>query len=119
MVIPSQAMIPATHMSVIEIAVRGMRILFIWRNIQKSTMRATKNEMGRKTGHAKGVSTQHGSGNGDLIDSFEESVRQTLQRALDLTNGDIPETAKRLKLSRSSFYRMVQKYGLTKPVPKG
>ena len=78
-----------------------------------------KNETGRKTGHAKGVSTQHGSGNGDLIDPFEESVRQTLQRALDLTNGDIPETAKRLKLSRSSFYRMVQKYGLTKPVPKG
>jgi len=37
---------------------------------------------------------------------------------LELTNGDIPETAKKLKLSRSSFYRMVQKYDLTKPVPK-
>ena len=54
----------------------------------------------------------------DSIDPFEESVRQVLQRALELTNGDIPETAKRLKLSRSSFYRMVQKYDLTKPVPK-
>ena len=56
--------------------------------------------------------------NGETIDTFEDSVRQTLQRALNLTNGDIPETAKRLKLSRSSFYRMVQKYRLTKPVPK-
>ena len=55
---------------------------------------------------------------GDNVASFEESVRQVLQRALELTNGDIPETAKRLKLSRSSFYRMVQKYDLTKPVPK-
>ena len=27
-------------------------------------------------------------------------------------------TAKQLKLSRSSFYRMVQKYDLTKPAPK-
>jgi DNA-binding NtrC family response regulator len=54
----------------------------------------------------------------DSIDPFEESVRQVLQRALELTNGDIPETAKRLKLSRSSFYRMVQKYDLTKPVSK-
>ena len=54
----------------------------------------------------------------DSIDPFEESVRQVLQRALELTNGDIPETAKKLKLSRSSFYRMVQKYDLTKPVPK-
>ena len=52
------------------------------------------------------------------IRPFEESVKQTLQKALNLTNGDIPETAKRLKLSRSSFYRMVQKYGLTKPVNK-
>ena len=54
----------------------------------------------------------------DSIDPFEESVRQVLQRALELTNGDIPETAKKLKLSRSSFYRMVQKYDLTKPVSK-
>ena len=52
------------------------------------------------------------------IDTFDESIKQVLQKALDLTNGDIPETAKRLKLSRSSFYRMVQKYGLTKPASK-
>jgi two-component system response regulator AtoC len=52
------------------------------------------------------------------IDTFDESIKQVLQKALDLTNGDIPKTAKRLKLSRSSFYRMVQKYGLTKTVSK-
>jgi DNA-binding NtrC family response regulator len=58
------------------------------------------------------------SGKGDFVVPYEESVRQVLQRALDLTNGDIPETAKKLKLSRSSFYRMVQKYDLIKPVSK-
>ena len=77
-----------------------------------------KDGTSKETGKAKSVSPQHSFIDGDTIDSFEESVRQTLQRALDLTNGDIPETAKKLKLSRSSFYRMVQKYGLTKPAPK-
>jgi len=61
---------------------------------------------------------QYGSSLAGSIDPFEDSIRQVLQRALELTNGDIPETAKQLKLSRSSFYRMVQKYDLTKPAPK-
>ena len=74
-----------------------------------------KNETPEKTGGAN--ASQYVS-SGDNIVSFEDSVRQVLQRALELTNGDIPETAKKLKLSRSSFYRMVQKYDLTKPVPK-
>ena len=76
-----------------------------------------KNEKPKKKIHAANTpeysSTQAGS-----IDPFEVSIRQVLQRALELTNGDIPETAKQLKLSRSSFYRMVQKYDLTKPAPK-
>ena len=75
-----------------------------------------KNETSQKTDGAN--ESQSTSSKGDSIDPFEESVRQVLQRALELTNGDIPETAKRLKLSRSSFYRMVQKYDLIKPVPK-
>ena len=75
-----------------------------------------KNETSQKTGGAN--ASQCTSSKGDSIDPFEESVRQVLQRALELTNGDIPETAKRLKLSRSSFYRMVQKYDLIKPAPK-
>jgi len=75
-----------------------------------------KNETPQKTGGAN--ASQCVSSSGDNMASFEESVRQVLQRALELTNGDIPETAKRLKLSRSSLYRMVQKYDLTKPVPK-
>jgi two-component system response regulator AtoC len=74
-----------------------------------------KNERYQKT---HGENESQSTRKEDSIDPFEESVRQVLQRALELTNGDIPETAKRLKLSRSSFYRMVQKYDLTKPVPK-
>jgi transcriptional regulator of acetoin/glycerol metabolism len=75
-----------------------------------------KNKTPQKTGGAN--ASQCVSSSSENMASFEESVRQVLQRALELTNGDIPETAKRLKLSRSSFYRMVQKYDLIKPVPK-
>ena len=74
-----------------------------------------KNETYQKT---HGENKSQCTSKEDSIDPFEESVRQVLQRALELTNGDIPETAKKLKLSRCSFYRMVQKYDLTKPVPK-
>jgi len=78
-----------------------------------------KSEIERDSKQTRNISGQHPSAEkGEPIRPFEESVRQTLQRALNLTNGDIPETAKRLKLSRSSFYRMVQKYELTKPAPK-
>ena len=75
-----------------------------------------KNENTQKTSEA--VVSQYASSKGDFVEPFDTSVRQVLQRALDLTNGDIPKTAKRLKLSRSSFYRMVQKYDLTKPFSK-
>ena len=75
-----------------------------------------KNAMESDDKQARNTSNQHTSfDNEENIRPFEESVRESLQRALDLTDGNIPETAKRLKLSRSSFYRMVQKYGLTKP----
>ena len=75
-----------------------------------------KNQMTQKEGNSNAF--QYPFSKGSFIEPFDESVRQVLQRALDLTNGDIPETAKKLKLSRSSFYRMVQKYDLTKSVPK-
>lgn len=78
-----------------------------------------KSEIERENKQPQNISDQHTAvENGEHIRPFEESVRQSLQRALNLTNGDIPETAKKLKLSRSSFYRMVQKYGLTKPTSK-
>jgi transcriptional regulator with PAS, ATPase and Fis domain len=75
-----------------------------------------KNQMTQKEGISNAF--QYPFSKGSFVEPFDESVRQVLQRALDLTNGDIPETAKKLKLSRSSFYRMVQKYDLTKSVPK-
>ena len=64
------------------------------------------------------VSSPHIAENGETVLPFEESVKQTLQRALDLSNGDISATAKRLNLTRSSFYRMVQKYSLKKSAKK-
>jgi DNA-binding NtrC family response regulator len=75
-----------------------------------------KNKNTQKTSEV--VVSPYASSKGSFVEPFDTSVRQVLQRALDLTNGDIPKTAKRLKLSRSSFYRMVQKYDLTKPFSK-
>jgi two-component system, NtrC family, response regulator AtoC len=75
-----------------------------------------KNQMTQKAGDDNELGSPFSKGS--FVDPFDESVRQVLQRALDLTNGDIPETAKKLKLSRSSFYRIVQKYELTKSVPR-
>ena len=75
-----------------------------------------KNKNTQKASEA--VVSPYASSKGGFVEPFYTSVRQVLQRALDLTNGDIPKTAKRLKLSRSSFYRMVQKYDLTKPFSK-
>ena len=46
--------------------------------------------------------------------SYEESTRRTLQNALDICGGDIPKAATQLQLARSTFYRMVKKYGLKK-----
>ena len=44
---------------------------------------------------------------------FHESVRMTLQNALATTQGNIPQAAKALEISRSTFYRMRKKYQLT------
>ena len=74
-----------------------------------------KNVKGMQEKQVQPVSSRHMAEDSESILPFEESVKKTLQRALDLGNGNIPETAKKLNLTRSSFYRMVQKYGLKKP----
>ena len=74
-----------------------------------------KNVKGMQEKQVQPVSSRHMAEDSESILPFEESVKKTLQRALDLGNGNIPETAKKLNLTRSSFYRMIQKYGLKKP----
>jgi DNA-binding NtrC family response regulator len=46
------------------------------------------------------------------ITPYHEVVKQTLKQALDHTDGHIPNAAKVLGISRSTFYRMLKKYQL-------
>jgi len=43
---------------------------------------------------------------------YHDVVKQTLKQALEQTGGHIPNAAKALKISRSTFYRMLKKYQL-------
>jgi DNA-binding NtrC family response regulator len=74
-----------------------------------------KNVKGVQGKQVQPASSRHMAEDDESILPFEESMKKILQRALDLGNGNIPETAKKLNLTRSSFYRMIQKYGLKKP----
>ena len=46
------------------------------------------------------------------ITPYHEVVKKTLKQALEQTNGHIPNAAKALGISRSTFYRMLKKYQL-------
>jgi DNA-binding NtrC family response regulator len=46
------------------------------------------------------------------ITPYHEVVKRTLKQALEKTGGNIPNAAKALGISRSTFYRMLKKYQL-------
>ena len=48
----------------------------------------------------------------EKIIPFQEIEKRTLANAIKITNGNIPEAAEQLGLSRSTLYRLVKKYGL-------
>lgn len=48
---------------------------------------------------------------GDLL-SLDDAEKISLQSALDLTDGNFPEAAKRLSVSRATFYRKAKKHGI-------
>jgi len=48
----------------------------------------------------------------ELIIPFQEIEKRTLANAIKVTNGNIPQAAEQLGLSRSTLYRLVKKYGL-------
>jgi len=49
----------------------------------------------------------------DEIPSFREIEKQALHRALQSSGGNIPKAAKRLGISRATFYRKIKKYSLS------
>ncbi len=80
-------------------------------------------------GHPAGLSQSTVSGTGDEAEPnyysqnrggiteteilpYHEIVKQTLRHALDATQGNIPKAAEKLRISRSTFYRMLKKYQL-------
>ena len=48
----------------------------------------------------------------EKIIPFQEIEKRTLANAIKVTNGNIPQAAQQLGLSRSTLYRLVKKYGL-------
>ncbi len=48
----------------------------------------------------------------EKIIPFQEVEKNTLANAIKLTNGNIPQAAEQLGISRSTLYRLVKKYGL-------
>jgi len=48
----------------------------------------------------------------EKIIPFQEIEKRTLANAIKITNGNIPQAAEQLGLSRSTLYRLVKKYGL-------
>ena len=48
----------------------------------------------------------------EKIIPFQEIEKRTLANAIKVTNGNIPQAAEQLGLSRSTLYRLVKKYGL-------
>ncbi|MBC8283554.1 MAG: sigma-54-dependent Fis family transcriptional regulator [Nitrospinae bacterium] len=58
------------------------------------------------------ITEEHNDTLSDSITSFHDVVKQTLEQALKKTEGHIPNAAKALDISRSTFYRMLKKYNL-------
>ncbi len=50
--------------------------------------------------------------NGGLV-SLDDAEKQAIQAALNNADGDVPETAKALGVSRATLYRKLKKHGLT------
>lgn len=50
---------------------------------------------------------------GDTIIPFEKVKEETLRHALKVTDGNINEAAKKLKIGRATIYRLLDKYGIS------
>ena len=66
---------------------------------------------GSNTPHLENKKTDESSALTSLT-PYHEVVKQTLKQALEQTDGNIPNAAQALGISRSTFYRMLKKYQL-------
>ena len=48
--------------------------------------------------------------NGKIINKLNEIEKKALMEALEQANGNIPQAAKALGISRATFYRKIKKY---------
>jgi two-component system NtrC family response regulator len=51
----------------------------------------------------------------DVIVPLEEEERRIIRRALELTNWNIQEASRRLRIGRATIYRKIERYGLMRP----
>ena len=63
-----------------------------------------------RTAAANGKTAQH-----DGIVPLEEEERRIIRRALELSNWNIQEASRRLRIGRATIYRKIERYGLMRP----
>ncbi len=62
---------------------------------------------------AQGIPERTASGATGGLGSLDEAEKRAIQTALNNADGNIPETAKALEVSRATLYRKLKKHGLT------
>jgi two-component system response regulator HydG len=55
----------------------------------------------------------------EAIMPLEEEERRIIRRALELTNWNIQEASRRLRIGRATIYRKIERYGLMRPELEG
>jgi len=55
----------------------------------------------------------------EAIVPLEEEERRIIRRALELTNWNIQEASRRLRIGRATIYRKIERYGLMRPELEG
>ena len=51
----------------------------------------------------------------EAIVPLEEEERRIIRRALELSNWNIQEASRRLRIGRATIYRKIERYGLNRP----
>ena len=69
-------------------------------------------------GSANGAARQRQDPQHDGIVPLEEEERRIIRRALELSNWNIQEASRRLRIGRATIYRKIERYGLNRPSPR-
>ncbi len=66
-------------------------------------------------GSSSSAAAQDGTPQREAIVPLEEEERRIIRRALELSNWNIQEASRRLRIGRATIYRKIERYGLNRP----